>query len=52
MRSPIFQSLPRIMDETITERGLFEKSCRDALLAPKLHYSAVADRRYSYFFRE
>ena len=24
MRSPIFQSLPRIMDETITGRRLFE----------------------------
>jgi hypothetical protein len=52
MRSPIFQSLPRIMDETITERGLFEKSCSRGLLPPELHSSAVADRRYSYFFRE
>ncbi|HEU5312515.1 MAG TPA: hypothetical protein VFU08_01730 [Candidatus Udaeobacter sp.] len=40
------------MDETITEPGLFEPAVAALYERRNCIYSAVADRRYSYFFRE
>jgi hypothetical protein len=55
-RSPIFQSLPRIMDETITERQLFETVAaslrRGALWALRREHGDAAPWLQLYFFRE
>jgi len=49
MRSPIFQSLPTIMGETIIERELFEVRRQGSACVPASRRKPKARR---YFFRE